>query len=73
MTETQKILSQIDKNTLTVEGIDHRDYPEFCDAFIGYAEIEGREIQDSDYELLNEDSALVHTLAMEQYCDRLPY
>ena len=28
----------------TFEGIDHRDYPDYCDAFIASAEYDGRDL-----------------------------
>lgn len=32
------------------------DYPDFTDAYISYAEIDGEELTDKQYEELNEDS-----------------
>lgn len=29
------------------------DYPEFCDAFVEYAEIDGRELTDEEYDYIN--------------------
>lgn len=45
-----------------VEGIDTRDYPDFCDAFIAYAEWaeSGTPLTDEELEELNKDSALVY-------------
>lgn len=40
-----------------VEGVDMRDYPEFCDAFISYAEtVDGRELSDEELEALTLDN-----------------
>ena len=42
----------IDPNELDdiqIDGIDSNDYPEFSDAFIVYAEIDGRELTDKEY------------------------
>ena len=41
----------IDKGTIELDGIDTRDYPDFCDAFISYAEYEdGTEASEEDIE-----------------------
>jgi len=47
---------------VTFEGIDHRDYPDYCDAFIASAEYDGRELSDEELDELNEDSDLVYEL-----------
>ena len=44
------------------EGIDHRDYPDYCDAFIASAEYDGRELSDEELDELNEDTDLVYEL-----------
>ncbi len=44
------------------EGIDHRDYPDYCDAFIASAEYNGRELSDEELDELNDDSDLVYEL-----------
>lgn len=44
------------------------DYPDFCDAYIDYAEDEnGGPLTDSELELLNEDRDFVHDKAMESF------
>ncbi len=43
-----------------VDGIDHRDAPDYCDAYITSAEYEGRELTDEEIDLLNEDSDFVY-------------
>ena len=45
---------------IEVDGIDMTDYPEFCDAFISYAEIDGIECTDEQLEEINEDSSFVY-------------
>jgi hypothetical protein len=39
-----------------VDGVDSRDYPDFCDAFFAYAVFEdtGEPLDDDDMDLLNE-------------------
>ncbi len=44
------------------EGIDHRDYPDYCDAFIASAEYDGRDLSDEELDELNEDTDLVYEL-----------
>jgi hypothetical protein len=42
-------------------GIDHSDYPDFCDAFICYAEHDdGEPLTDDELDLLNDDGCFVH-------------
>lgn len=31
---------KIDRSSIVISGIDHSDYPDFCDAYIEYAEYE---------------------------------
>ena len=50
--------NQIDD--VQVAGIDTRDYPDFCDAYIESASYMGREMTEAELERLNEDSAYVY-------------
>ena len=53
---------------IEIEGIDTRDYPDFCDAFVGYAYSKtlDRELTDDEcMQFTEENSDLVHELAME--------
>ena len=43
-----------------VDGIDTADYPDFCDAFISYAEYDGRAMTDTELDTLNDDSDFVY-------------
>jgi hypothetical protein len=38
------------------EGIDHKDYPDYCDAYIVYAESNGVPLTDDELEDLNDSS-----------------
>ena len=41
----------IDWDSLEVDGIDHRDYPDFCDAYISYGlDEDGNELTEQDCE-----------------------
>ena len=46
---------------IEVEGSDFSDYPDFCDAFIAYGTINGRELTQSELEEINEDSDFVYS------------
>lgn len=52
---------------LVIDGIDTRDYPDFCDAFISSANwVTGEELTDEELEQLNEENRqLVHEMAFE--------
>jgi len=56
----------IDKFTdIDIEGIDHSDYPKYCDAFICSATYDGREATDDEIDWLNEQSEYVYDKVME--------
>lgn len=39
-----------------VDGIDFRDYPDFCDAFLVYATYEGRELTEKELDEVQEEN-----------------
>ena len=43
-----------------VDGIDTSDHPKYCDAFISYAEYNGVELTDAQYDELNDNSDFVY-------------
>ena len=43
-----------------VDGVDTRDYPDFCDAYICWAFYDGRPMTEEELDILNEDSAFVY-------------
>lgn len=43
-----------------VDGIDGRDAPDFCDAYISSASYDGRDMTEAELDALNEDSAYVY-------------
>jgi len=51
-------------SNIEVDGIDTKDYPDFCDAFISYAEYDGVEMTDDQLEDLNEDYDFVYDCVM---------
>ena len=52
---TYKLIDNIE-----VDGIDTKDYPDFCDAFIASADYDGKPMTDEQLEELNEDSDFVY-------------
>lgn len=54
---------EIDHSSLEVDGIEHWDAPEFCDAYIcGGCYEDGEPITEEDLDKLNDDQDLVHEL-----------
>jgi len=47
-------------DNIEVEGIDYKDYPDFCDAFIASADYNGKPMTDKQLEELNEDIDFVY-------------
>lgn len=68
-------VSELDKSRLVdleLDGVDTRDYPDFCDAFICggcYEEPDGtiRDLTEDEIEALNEDSSFLNELAHEKF------
>lgn len=53
---------------LDIDGINMRDYPDFCDAYIAGAAWEdtGESLTEEELEELNDDSDLVYELVLER-------
>lgn len=49
-----------------IDGIDHRDAPDFVDAFIASASYEGREMTDAELDALNENRSYVYECVIER-------
>ena len=52
------ILDYTKITNIEVDGIDHKDHPQYCDGYISYAEYDGREM--TEEELTNLDSDFVY-------------
>jgi len=50
---------------LVIDGVDPKDYPDFVDAFISSATIDGREAQQDELDALSEDYELVYMSAID--------
>lgn len=52
---------------IEIDGIDTRDYPDFCDAFICYAEHEdGTELNENELNELNNNQDFVYNLVLNK-------
>lgn len=51
---------------IRIAKINHRDHPDYVDAFIESATIDGRELTESELDELNEDSSFVHEQVLER-------
>tara|TARA_B100000767_G_scaffold148089_1_gene139499 strand:+ start:570 stop:761 length:192 start_codon:yes stop_codon:yes gene_type:complete len=49
---------------IELDGIDTADYPDFCDAFISYAEYKGKEMTDEQLEQLNDADGFIYDCVM---------
>lgn len=58
---------EVDFSSIELDGIDHNDYPDYCDAFICYAETKnGQPLTDDQLDILNEDSDLVYNAVIDK-------
>lgn len=59
----------MDKSKITdvfVSGIDHKDYPDYVDAYIDSAQYEGRDMTDGELNQINEDHEFVYEKLISQ-------
>jgi len=60
-------LNEIDESTIIVSGIDTKDYPDFADSFIQYAEFkDGTPLTDEQLDILNDDFCFVYKMVLRQ-------
>ncbi len=60
-------LNEIDESTIVVGGIDMKDYPDFADSFIQYAEFkDGTPLTDEQLDILNDDFCFVYKMVLRQ-------
>ena len=52
-------------DNIEFDGIDHNDYPDYCDAYIVACEIDGVEATEEQLNELNEDSSFVYEKLMD--------
>jgi hypothetical protein len=53
--------------SVEMDGLDTKDYPDFCDAFIANAVLETRDATDAELDELNNDAEYVHQCALEYF------
>jgi len=60
---------KVDNSTITIDGVDSNDYPDFCDAFVDYAEFEdGTELQTHELEILTDSyNEIVNELSIQKF------
>ena len=52
-------------SNVSLDGLDHSDYPDYCDAFIDSANYDGEEMTSDQLDQLNEDYELVSKLVWD--------
>ena len=58
--KTKTDITMVDLDSLVVDGIDPKDYPDFCDAYFSEGKyLDGTELPDDLLEELSEDGDLV--------------
>ena len=50
---------------VSIDGLDHKDYPRYCDAFIDSANYDGEEMTSDQLDQLNENYDLVSVLVYD--------
>lgn len=53
---------------IEIGGVDTKDYPDFCDAFIEYCEIDGREANEDEVEWIQDNYPELVLDAALEYC-----
>lgn len=68
LTKRKKMnLPEIKISSIEIEDLDPRDYPDFSDAYISYAEsVDGVALTEEQLDILNQDSKLVHSVAWDR-------
>tara|TARA_R110002153_G_scaffold7929_5_gene35007 strand:+ start:3708 stop:3947 length:240 start_codon:yes stop_codon:yes gene_type:complete len=51
-------------DNIEVDGIDTKDYPDFCDAYIVSADYDGKPMTDEQLDIINEDGDFQHECIM---------
>jgi len=52
-------------DSFVVAGINHWDYPDYCDAFLESAKVDGREATEAELDELQQDDDLVYDVLMD--------
>ncbi|UII80062.1 hypothetical protein [Flagellimonas sp. CMM7] len=54
---------------IEIDGVDTKDYPDFCDAFIARCDYKGKEATEEELDAINEQCDNIHELAYESLID----
>ena len=65
MNKKKKIMDYKKIDNIEVDGIDTKDYPDFCDAYISSADYDGKPMTDEQLDELNEDGDYVYGHIMD--------
>ena len=59
-------IEYLEENVYDIEwdGIDHKDYPDFCDAYIVSAKIDDRPLDWNELDILNNEREFIHEKLM---------
>ena len=52
-------------NNIKFDGIDHKDAPDYCDAYIVSAEYNGEDMTEDEIDKINEDRDYVHEMLIK--------
>ena len=53
-------------DNIEFEDVDHKDYPDYCDAFISSCDIDGRPATEEELDIINDDRQFVYESLMDQ-------
>ena len=65
MNKKKKIMDYKKIDNIEVDGIDTKDYPDFCDAYISSADYDGKPMTDKQLDEINEDGDYVYGHIMD--------
>ena len=64
-TKNKKTMDYKKIDNIEIDGIDTKDYPDFCDAYISSADYDGVPMTDDQLDKLNEDGDYVYEHIMD--------
>ena len=65
MKKLKEVMDYKKIDNIEIDGIDTKDYPDFCDAYISSAEYDGVPMTDEQLDELNEDGDYVYGHIMD--------
>lgn len=64
-TKNKKTMDYKKIDNIEIDGIDTKDYPDFCDAYISSADYDGKPMTDKQLDELNEDGDYIYGHIMD--------